>query len=244
MLRYHTTVTSALQTVARLARISPQVAVISAPVEKAEQIAQRQVERYPTITTTHATRTALRRAGIAAIQLVILPPKDGTVTMFLMSNVIPPSSREEWGDALDSETPLTWRNYQLSRGKKNAVTWRLSTAVREHYRERIARLITGRGGIPGQGKQPYQLPDETARNQVLRLAAHLQHYPGLSGIRSDVFALAQHSTRLWNNTREQGQYPVWPTMPYARFAQPQMAPLADLIQHQEEPDHDQDQEIQ
>lgn len=246
MLTYHRTVTSALQATARLARASPYVALISAPVDKAEQIAERQLKRYPTIGVDHPTRTALRRAGIPAIQLVVMPPKGEEVTMLLWSNLPPPDSREKWQLALDPDLPLTWRNYQLSKAPKGAaITWRLSEAARAHYRQRLARLITGRGGIPVSGQQPYQLPDETAHAQVVKLAEHLKHYPGLSGIRADVFELAQHSTRLWKSTRPQMPYPAWPTMPYVRFGGPQTAPLSDLVHHQmqqEATDHDEAQE--
>ena len=92
MLVFHTTVTSALQTVARLARSSPMVATITAPVEKAEQIALRQVDRYPTITVDHVTRTHLRKAKLPAVQLVVMPPKGGEVVMLLMSNITPPKT--------------------------------------------------------------------------------------------------------------------------------------------------------
>lgn len=237
MLTYHRTATSALQATARLARASPYIAVISAPLNKAEQIAERQLGRYPTIGVDHPTRTVLRRAGLPAIQLVVMPPNGEEVTMLLWSNVPPSESRETWQLALDLDLPLTWRNYQLSRAPKGeAITWRLSEAARAHYRQRLARLITGRGGIPVPGQQPYQLPDETAHAQVLKLAEHLKRYPGLSGIRADVFDLAQHSTKLWKSTRPQMVYPAWPTMRYVRFAPPQTAPLSDLIHHQIEPE--------
>ena len=230
--RYHTTVTSGLRAVAQLARASPWVAVITAPIANASQIAARQVQRYPTISADHGTRTALRRAGLPAVHLVIMPPDAQTVTMLLLSNVIPLESRENWQLALDPDWPLIWRNYQLARSPSGAVTWRLSEQARGHYRQRINRLITGRGGVPALGQRPYQLPPETARLQVLRLAEHLCHYPGFSGIRSDVFALAQHSTRVWTRTHSDEPYPVWPTMPYARCARPQTAPLASLNQEE------------
>lgn len=231
---YHLTVTSALYMVARLARSSPYVAVIEVPLPKAVQVAQRQVSRHPTITATHTTRTALRRAGLAAVQLVVMPPSGDTVTMLLMSNVVPPSSREVWQRVLDP-LPLTWRNYELTRLPDSRVTWRLSQAARDHYRQRLARLITGRGGPPAQGERPYQLPPATAAEQVRKLAAHLGNYPGFAGIRSDIFELAQHSTKLWNATHSQGQWPEWPTMPYVRFSQPQTAPLSDLNTAAKEP---------
>lgn len=233
VLHYHRTVTSALHTVARLARSSPWVAVIEVPVMKAVQVAQRQVSRHPTIMATHTTRTALRRAGVAAVQLVVMPPTGDTVTMLLMSNVVPPGSREVWQHALIPE-PLTWRNYALTRLPDNRVTWRLSEAARDHYRQRVARLITGRGGPVDQGKRPYQLPPETAAQQILQLAAHLRHYPGFAGVRSDIFDLAQHSTKIWKATHSQRQWPVWPTMPYVRFSQPQTRPIEELTHFLEE----------
>lgn len=246
MLVYHTTVRSALQAVARLARSSPMMAIIHAPVARAESIALRQIDRYPVITATHVTRTHLRRAGMPAVQLVVMPPKGDETTMFLMSNVAPQPTREVWRPALDPEEPLIWRNYQLTTMPSGAITWRLSEQARGHYRHRIARLITGRGGLPKPGDKPYMLPDETAHAQLLKLADHLQHYPGVSGIRADVFELAQYSTKVWQATRKRGAYPLWPTMPYTRFNIPQTAPLAEIQNHQpyqdqEDPTDDQDQ---
>lgn len=224
-LRYHLTVTSGLQQVVLLARLSPVVATITAPLEKAVQVASRQASRYPTITATPNTRSALRAAGLPAVQLVIMSPNEGAVTMFLLSNVAPQDSRETWRNALDERDLLTWRSYELVRGKNNAMTWRLSQQARQHYRDRLARLITGRGGIPAPGQKPYLLPDQTAHEQVLKLAQHLHHYPGFSGVRADVFDLAQHSTKLWRNTRPNSHYPVWPRQPNMRFSAAQTAPI-------------------
>lgn len=232
---YHLTVTSALQTVARVARSSPVVAVIPAPIDKVEQIAQRQVARYPTITVDHGTRTALRKAKLAAVQLVVMPPLDGALVLLLMANIEPPGSREEWRNALDPEAPLVWRNYALHHDERGQMTWRLSERAREHYRTRIARLITGRGGLPLPGKAPYQLSPDSSRQQIEALAHHMAHYPGLSGVRADVFALAQYSTKVWKSTHQEPvrqQYPVWPTMPYVRFGSPQTAPLHQLSSQQ------------
>lgn len=242
MLHYHVTVTSALQAVARLARSSPMAAVIQAPVQKAQAIAERQVNRHPTIQATHVTRTALRKAQVPAVQLVVMPPQAGGVVMLLLSNLAPPESRETWRHAFDEDEPLTWRNYQLTRGEDDRITWRFNEQARAHYRQRVARIITGRGGLPAPGERPYQLSPETAHAQVLRLAAHMTNYPGLSGVRADVFDLAQYSTRVWRGTHGDLPYPVWPTMPYARFSQPRLAPLSDLLHSPEEPHHEQDQE--
>lgn len=244
MLTYHLTVTSALQATARLARASPYVVVISAPVTRAEQVTARQVKRYPTITVDHSTRTALRKAKVPAVQLVVMPPKGGEITLLLWSNLPIPESRETWRLALDPMHPLTWRNYQLALSPKGgAITWRLSELMRNHYRQRLNRLITGRGGLPAPGHKPYQLPDATAHAQVLKLAEHLRHYPGLSGIRADVFDLAQHSTKLWKSTRPKTPPPAWPTMPYVRFSAPRTAPLSALADHSEETDHDEPNEV-
>jgi len=260
MLVYHKTVKSALQGVGLLVRTSPAIAVITAPVEKAEVVALRQVKRHSSITASRQVRSALRAAGYAAVQLVVMPPKEGEVAMFLLSNIPPAGSREDWQDAFDPDIPLTWRNYELFRGSvipkdretlseiiqgargpgetpranSGAVTWRLKRAVRKHYRTRLARLITGRGGWPDAGQAPQQLSDETARTQVLLLAEHLGHYPGLRGIRADVFSLAQYSTRVWKSTRRDPHYPVWSTMPYSQFSSPQTAPLSELTTHLEE----------
>ena len=225
-MRYHTTVTGLLQTVARLSKSSPYVAPIVAPKSKAEQVAYKQAKRYPTITAGHATRTALRKARLPAVQLVIFPPEGESVAMLLMSN-IQPDGRERWGHVLDPDRPLEWRNYMLATGKNGVHTWRLTEDTREQYRLQLARLITGRGGIPAPQESPYQLPDETARAQVLKLAQHLTHYPGFSGIRSDVYDLAQYSTRVWKSTR-QTPYPEWPNMPYIRFQAAPTAPLSEL----------------
>ena len=203
-------------------------------MEKAEQIADRQVERYPAIRVSHVTRTALRKAGIPAIQLVVMPPRSGIATMLLMSNIEPQESREFWQDILDPESPFIWRNYQLTRGKHEQITWRLSTSIREHYRERIARLITGRGGAPEIHVAPAQLSPETARIQVEGLARHLGNYPGFSGIRADVYSLARYSTKVWKSTHPEHAYPVWPTMPYTRFTRAKMLPLSNLTTQETE----------
>lgn len=227
VLNYHITVTSGLQDVARLARASPQVAVIQAPLGKALQIAQRQVDRYPVIASDHGTRTALRRAGLPAVQLVAMPPDRETITLMLLSNV-PGGEREQWRPVIDEDEPLIWRHYQLVRSSTGSITWRLSEAMRAHYRQRLNRLITGWSGKPKPGDRPYQLSPDTARTQVLLLAQHLQRYPGLSGIRRDVHELAQHSTRVWGSTHPALPYPVWPTMPYLRYQQPRTAALSGL----------------
>ena len=201
--------------------------VIQAPLEKVEQIAQRQVNRYPSIGATHVTRSALRNVSIPAVQLVIMPPDEGTISLILLSNA-PPDDREQWQLALDADWPLSWRNYQLACSEKGAITWRLREAVREHYRLRINRLITGRGGKAVPGERPYQYSPQIARMEVLLLADRLHRYPGLSGVRRDVFGLAQHSTRVWRSTHPGHPFPQWPTMPYLPYRQPQTAPLTDL----------------
>lgn len=233
------------------------IALFTVPAVKSEAVAQKQLKRHPTITATHTTRTALRKAGVAAVQMVIMPPSEGQVTIILLSNVVPPNSREEWRAALDPQHPLTWRNYQLAPAPKGkALTWRLSDAARKHYRNRIARLITGRGRLraprseakpqlsPGakvtkastgsksekRRLKPYMLPDETAYAQVQLLAQHLGHYPGFSGVRADIFQLARYATRVWKSTRPKHPYYQWPTHPYLRFRQPQIAPLSELLE--------------
>ena len=165
-----------------------------------------------------------------ATQQVILPPTQGNVTLLLMSNVVPEPSREQWRLALDPDDLLRWRNYELYRSPEGTITWRLSEQVRAHYRMRITRSITGRGGRPKPGERPYQLPPATARQQVLQLAVHLGRYPGFSGIRADVYSLAQHSTKVWHNTHPHEPFPVWPKMPYLRFGQYRTAPLDDLLE--------------
>ena len=227
MLRYHITVTSGLQCVARLARLSPIVAVLDVPVSKALKVAQRQLDRYPTIATTHGTRTALRAMGMPTVQLVVMPPSDGTVTMLLLSNREPPDTRERWQDAYGPD-PLTWRNYELCVTAHGSVSWRLSKAARVHYRQRIARLITGRG-LAVQGQRPYQLPDATASAQLQQLQIHLYRYPGLSGVRSDIASLQRYARTVWTTTRRSRYWTVWPHQPYARYRAPQTAPL-DILQ--------------
>jgi len=227
---YHVTVTSGLQAVAKLARLSPLVAVIEAPVGKAERVALRQVDRYPSIGQSHVTRTALRHAQVPAVQMVILPPTDGLVHLLLLSNLVPPESREIWRDGLDPADPLIWRHYELVTTESGRISWRLRASARVHYRQRLARLITGRGRLSPSGT-PYQLDSPSARRQVLRLAEHLGRYPGLSGIRADIYSLAQYSTKVWKSTRPDDPYPVWPFMPYLPFLSPRTAPLADLCPH-------------
>ncbi|GGR34549.1 hypothetical protein [Deinococcus ruber] len=184
------------------------------------------------------------------------------VSIILLSTAIPAESREVWRDAFDAEKPLTWRNYALTRTPKERITWRLSVDARKQYRTRIARLITGGGGVihprvklkklagksvekPKQeyGEKrreiPRRLSSDAARRQILNLAAHMQHYPGLSGIRSDVFDLAQYCTRVWKSTHPDSAFPLWPKMPILPYLQPRMAPLANIIQEsvQEAPEH-------
>ena len=225
MLTYHLTVTSALQAVARLARISPYVVVITVPTDQAERVAMKQVGRYPIISASHTARSALRKAEMPAIQLVVMPPMGGQVSLLLMSNVPPPDTRETWENALTA--PLIWRNYALCLAPDGRVTWRLSQPARERYTRRLDTLIKGRGAQQA-GKRSYVPPPDTAHARVLDLATHLLRYPGLSGIRSDVFTLAQYSTRIWCATHPRRPYPVWPRMPYLRFTRPQTAPLAAL----------------
>lgn len=231
MSSYHTTVSGALQSVARLARASPYVVRIDTPLAQAEKVAQKQIGRYPTITASNVTRTHLRKAKLPAVQMVIFPPDSKSITILLMSN-IPVDKRENWEHVFDELTPLIWRNYQLTRGKNNSITWKLSEQAKAHYQQRLARLITGRGGQYAQGQKPYQLPDETAYRQVLNLAEHLRHYPGLSGIRADVFDLARYATKMWKSTRPDYPYPEWPTMPYLQFRSPKIAPLSALQEAQ------------
>lgn len=229
-MRYHLTATSSLQAVARLARASPWIVAITVSAEQAARVAQRQAERYPSITRDHRSRNALRNLGLPAIQLVTLAPAQGHVTLLLVSNVVPQDSREQWRRALDPDEPLRWRNYELIRSPEGAITWRLSEQARAHYQMCINRTITGRGGRPKPGERPYQFSPATARQQVLQLAAHLCRYPGFSGIREDVYTLAQHSTKVWHNTHPHEPFPVWPKMPYLRFGQYRTAPLDDLLE--------------
>lgn len=227
MLCHHLTVGSALQATARLARASPLVAVVTVPVDKVAAVAERQVGRYPSIGATHVTRTALRQAGMPAVQLVVMPPGAGAVDLLLWSNRAP-DARETWRPALDPERPLTWRNYQLARHTDGRVTWRLSPEARARYRTQIARTINGRGGPPGREPRPHRPTPDAARTRLLQLAAHLQAYPGFSGVRRDVFDLAQYSTKLWRSAHGDVPHPTWPTMPFVRFRAPSTAPLAAL----------------
>ena len=139
-MRYHTTATSGLQEVARLARASPLVVDITVPAQQASRVAQRQAERYLSITQDHGTRTALRRVDMPAVQLVILPPKEGDITLLLFSNVVPEHSREQWRPALDADEPLCWRNYQLWRSPEGSITWRLSEQAVEMDHQDVLKL--------------------------------------------------------------------------------------------------------
>lgn len=212
-----------------MARASPYVVIIQVPISKAADVAVKQSQRYPTIIADHSTRSALRRIGFPVVQMVILPPDERSITLLLLTNS-PPDDREKWQLGLDPDWPLRWRNYQLCRMPSGAISWRLSEQVRGHYRQRINRLITGRGGVPASGQKPYQLPPDTARKQILELAGHLSHYPGFSGVRRDVFELARHSTKVWQNTHPDYPYPRWPPMPYLRFSQSQTTLISDLIE--------------
>ena len=147
--------------------------------------------------------------------------------MLLLSNRVPPDTREQWQHAL-GPVPLTWKNYELCVTAHGSVTWRLSRSARVHYRQRIARLITGRGlTLPGQ--RPYQLPDATAAIQLQKLQIHLYRYPGLAGVRSDVAALQRYARTTWTCTRPRAHWNDWPYQPYTRYLSPQTAPLQELI---------------
>lgn len=246
MLLYHTTVVSGLQAVARLARLSPYIVKIVAPLGKAQQVAERQVDRYPSITAPHTTRTALRRAGYPAVQLVVMPPRDEQVTMYLMSQD-PVEGREIWRYIADLDEPTIWGAYQFDVTDAGRATWRLSEAKREHYRHRIARLITGRGGVvvdqDGRRRAAYQPTPEAAHKAVSNLIQHLGVYPGFAGVRADLFALAQYSTRVWNSTHPKRPYPVWPRHPTLPYIKPRTAPLYTITQHpQEEPQYGPEEE--
>lgn len=236
-MRYHVTVTSGLQAVVRLVRKSPFVVQLEVPVQKVVGVAARQVARYPSITQTHVTRTALRKVDLPVIQLVVMPPSGERITLFLLSNQVPAGTRETWVHALDCEAPLTWRHYELVELEGGRLSWRLSRQVRERYAVQLRRLITGRGGsnavlTPGglRRQARYQLRPEVAHQQVLKLAAHLGRYPGLAGVRRDVFALAQQSTRLWQSTHPQRPHPVWPYQPYLPYLAPRTALLSELVE--------------
>ncbi|WP_227978776.1 hypothetical protein [Deinococcus terrestris] len=244
-LLYHRTVTSGLQATLHLARASPIVAVIQAPIAKAEAIAQRQIDRYPTITASHTLRSSLRRAKYPVVQMVILPPTGEHITLVLMSNAEPSGSREDWFNGLDPAAPFTWRNYELTRQEGQRLTWRLNNQARAYYRKHIARAVTGRGGrqlhankagkITGKVVARRQHPPLVARTQLLRLGDHLSHYPGFSGVRKDVFDLYVYSQRVWRSTHPDEPPPAWPYMPYLRYCAPKRARLSDLqeMQHDE-----------
>lgn len=224
-LRYHTTVTSGLQGVARLARLSPLYVPVTVPVAKAAQVAARQAQRYPSITQAAGTRTALRRAGYPAVQLVTLPPRDSTVTLVLLSGLEPTNGREVWQDSRDPQTPLRWGPYELSTSQEGSVTWRLSQERRAHYRRRLTRLIVGQG-LPGG--RVIRLPDDVARLKVEGLAQHLLSYPGLSGVREDYDLLRRHAERTWASTRSRASPPCWPYKAYLPFLRPHTAAMTQL----------------
>lgn len=240
---------SGLQAVARLARLSPYIVEITVPLGKAQQVAERQANRYPSITAPHTTRTALRRAGYPAVQLVVMPPRGEQVTMYLMSGE-PVEGREVWRHIADLDEPTIWGAYEFGLTRKGRATWRLSQAKRNHYQVRIARLIVGRGGVVigpnGHPQGAYRPGPEVAHRAVTQLIQHTRVYPGFSGVRADLFELGQYSTRVWKSTHPKHPYPVWPRHPTLPYIRPRIAPLSDLIHHQpdpqEAPDHDPEEE--
>lgn len=162
--------------------------------------------------------------------------------MYLMSGD-PIEGRETWRHILDADEPVIWGAYQFDLTPVGRATWRLSEAKREHYRNRIARLITGRGGVvvdqDGKRQAAYKPTPEIAHKAVSNLIRHLGVYPGFSGVRGDLFGLGQYSTRVWQSTHPNYPYPVWPRHPTLPYIKPRTAPLYTITQHsQEESPHD------
>lgn len=183
MIEYHQSVNSGLQSTSLIARKSAYLARIDAPLDKALDIAQRQVKRHPSIGASVRHLSVLRGYGCEAVQLLIMPPHEAQITMFLFSNSIPEASREQWINWRDVKTPLHWRSYQLTLLNQR-VTWTLIKEKKDAYMQQIRRTITGRSGPPNLGEKPYQLSPETAAKQIENLFAHLIRYPLFAGIRA------------------------------------------------------------
>jgi hypothetical protein len=181
-----TTITPALQQVARLLHASPYVAVVTLHQERAERGVRRLVERYPSAAAHRNVQSALRSMGLPSVRVVLMPPEVRAVTVLLLSN-LPPDERESWTLALDPKAPLRWRNYEVATvaamqaeadklrrpqpkrsGDAGRITWRLSEEVRDEYRHTITRLI--HSSKPGRIK-PRQTEPTAAAQEVARRRA-------------------------------------------------------------------------
>lgn len=181
------------------------------------------------MTQSHVTRTALRKVGQPVVQLVAMPPQEGSLTLMLLASCEPIGGREFWAPSLDFKTPLSWRNYQLCQGEKGNLTWRLKPDVRDGYLRLLTRQITG-SGLPGARDYPEEfMPDDRAANLLRHLIGHLQRYPGFSGVRTDISWLRFRARKMWTSTRPGTPFPEWPTMPYLPYRQPRTAPFSQLI---------------
>ncbi|WP_189643837.1 hypothetical protein [Deinococcus piscis] len=249
----HSTVTPALQQIARTVKTSPLAATIVLPRETAEKRIQILRERYPSVVADHLTRSALRKVGLPAVTMVIMPPDKDRVTVFLLSNIAP-DDRENWQQVLDEYEPLTWRNYSLTtqavmlaeshKYKKpktipvkarERITWRLSRNARMTYEKNVKRLIHGRYPRQKTPQNEAKLPapgttrsPTGVRKQLEGLGQHLTHYPGLSGIRTDIWLLYMYAARMWEKQYPKEAALVWPKPPYSRLLPVKMAPLETL----------------
>lgn len=257
----HSTTTPALQAAVRLARAAPLVATVSAPPGRAEDVAARLLRRYPLAQADHRHRSAARLLGLPAVRLLVMPPRPDAVTLLLFATA-QPDERENWHAPTDPRDPLTWHVYELATAaqvqadmqrlrssrppdhyRPEALTWRLSSAARRHYQTRITRTVMAATVKPAQkGKKGSNRPNQTrsvngARRELETLGQHLANLPGLSGVRSDVWAAQRHMLRLWNQHHPDSPPPAWPRHPWPRYQAAELRPLAELLaahQHQED----------
>ncbi len=243
----HGTVTPALQGVARLVRTSPLAAVVTLPRTTAERRILTLYDRYPSAAADHLTRSSLRHLRQPAVSLIVMPPEQDTVAVLLLTNVVP-DDREVWTPALDPAYPLRWRAYELATGatmaqashgalqpsaaRLKSITWRLAAERRDNYRQTITRLIHSATPSTKTFKNPAQCTARRtpagARDALERLGTHLVRYPGLSGIRTDVWLLGHHMYRLWNQQLPKEPAPSWPRHRYSTLLAAQFAPLESL----------------
>ena len=242
------TTTAALQQALRLLRVQPYTVAISVPLERAARTVEKLRARYPSITAHRNAQSALRGLGLPCVQLLVMPPHAGNVTLLLVATA-PPDDREPWRLALDPVQPLLWRGYQLTTvatmqaeadqhrrpqprraGDAERLTWRLAPHVRQAHRTTITRLCSA--GRPAQGRNRRGGPragttrsPEGAHAQLQALGRHLGAYPGLNGINVDRWLLARHMQRQWRQHHAQIAPPLWPRYPYVRAVAVRYAPL-------------------
>ncbi|AWT37843.1 hypothetical protein DM785_19205 (plasmid) [Deinococcus actinosclerus] len=190
----------------------------------------------------------MRRATppMPTVSAVLMPPDEGSVTLLLLAN-IPPDDRERWCLATDPADPLVWRNYELVRvaalheemnryrrpqvlrgEDADRLTWRLSSDARARYREQVTRVIHSTRSRTGQGGPIHTRTTPGQAAQLTRLGEHLARYPGLHGIRNDVWVIGLHARRLWRQQHPEAPPIPWPVLRPTLMHRVTTAPLVSL----------------